>query len=90
MYTAKALALWECIRFLPPSRAGLKILGAFFPLVVLATVPDPDITKSQTHPPPRVALLGDAQSFTSIFAPQVQLGALLPSAPRALSLPEGA
>lgn len=69
---------------------GSKFLGAFFPLVILATVPNPYIPKSQTHPPPTVALLGDAQSFTSIFAPQVQLGALIPSPPRALSLPEGA
>lgn len=52
-----AVALWGYVAFLPPCRAGHRILGAFLPLVVSVVVSDPHLPKSQTTPPQMVALL---------------------------------
>lgn len=61
-----APALWGCIRFLTPSRAGTKTLGALSPSVVSAMVPE-----SQTHLTQMVALLWELSKalicFISIF-----------------------
>lgn len=92
VYTARNFCSMRYIRFLPPSRVRIKILRAFSPSVVSATVPNSCLLESQTHPIQMVAPTWEMPrvpiSFTSSCFFSKTLAALSPSPTYILSLPD--
>lgn len=85
------VALWGHIRFLSPSRAGTKVLGALSSSVVSATVSHPYLLELQIYLIQMIALFGRCPESSSalliLLSSPRQLVALIPSPTCALSLP---
>ena len=89
VYPVGAVVLWGCIKFLPPSRAGTKTLGVLSPFCFLChsaqCIPSRVTDTSNSNGIPASEMPTTLICFTSIFASQRWLAALIPRPLCALS-----